>query len=100
MNTYGKLTWQFTPHSKWVNFMDLTLSITKTGIRSRIFKKNLNLYLYIPPHSAHSPGVLHGLIIGMISHIFCLTTDWQDKKIAIRAFFLRLSNCGYASTNL
>jgi hypothetical protein len=28
MNTFGKLTWVFTPFSKRVNFMDLTLSIT------------------------------------------------------------------------
>ena len=100
MNTYGKLTWVFTPLSKRVDFMDLTLSITDTGIHSKIFEKKLNLYLYIPPHSAHSPGVLRGLIIGMISRIFRLTTDWRDKKIAIRAFFLRLSNRGYASTDL
>jgi hypothetical protein len=100
MNTYGKLTWVFTPFSKRVDFMDLTLSITDKGIHTRIFEKKLNLYLYIPPHSAHSPGVLRGLIIGMISRIYRLTTDWQDKKIAIRDFFLRLANRGYASTAL
>jgi hypothetical protein len=64
------------------------------------FCKMLNLYLYIPPHSAHSPGVLRGFIIGMVSPIFCLTAAWKDKKIAVCVFFLCLSNCGYASTNL
>jgi hypothetical protein len=64
------------------------------------FEKKLNLYLDIPPHSAHTPRVLRGLIIAMISHIYCLTTNWKNKKIAICAFFLCLSNCGYASTAL
>jgi hypothetical protein len=72
MNAYGKLTWVFTPFAKCVDFMDLTISITETGIPTCIFGKKLNLYLYIPPHSAHSPGVLHGLIIGMIF--------WNDKS--------------------
>jgi hypothetical protein len=67
MNTYGKLTWVFTPFSKRVDFMDLTLSITDKGIHMRIFEKKLNLYLYIPPHSTHSPSVLRRLILGMIS---------------------------------
>jgi hypothetical protein len=41
MNTYGKLTWTFTPLAKHGDFMDLTLSITKTGIHSCNFEKSL-----------------------------------------------------------
>jgi hypothetical protein len=100
MNSFGKLTWTFTPLSKRADFLDLTLSITASGITTYIFEKKLNLYLYIPPHSAHAPGVLRGLIIGMIGRIYRLTTAWKHKKIALRAFFIRLSNRGYSSTSL
>jgi hypothetical protein len=65
INSYGKLTWEFTHLTKTVNFLDFTIVITKTGILTRLFEKELkNLYFYIPPYSAHSPGVLCGLIIG------------------------------------
>jgi hypothetical protein len=97
MNSYGKLTWEFTPLAKTVPFLDLTLVITETGIQTRLFKKELNLYLYIPPHSAHSPGVLCGLVIGMTLQIVRLTAALQDKKTALRSFFLRLCNRGYSS---
>jgi hypothetical protein len=39
MNAYCKLTWVFTPFAKCVDFMDLTISITETGIHTRIFEK-------------------------------------------------------------
>jgi hypothetical protein len=38
MNSYGKLTWEFTPLAKSVNFLDLTLVITETGIQTCLFK--------------------------------------------------------------
>jgi hypothetical protein len=97
MNSYGKLTWEFTPLAKTVNFLDLTISIAETGIQTRLFEKELNLYLYIPPHSAHSPGVLRGLVIGMTLRILRLTTALQDKRTALRSFYLRLCNRGYSS---
>jgi hypothetical protein len=78
----------------------LELSITKTGIHTSIFEKKLNLYLYIPPHSAHAPGVLRGLVTGMTSRIFRLTTSLRDKRTALRALFLRLCNRGYSSETL
>jgi hypothetical protein len=53
MNSYGRLTWEFTPLAKTADFLDLTLSITKKGIHTSIYEKKLSLYLYIPPHSAH-----------------------------------------------
>ena len=50
---FGKLEWEFTKHSKIVDFLDLTISIKPNrNIKTKLFKKKLNLYLYIPPHSA------------------------------------------------
>jgi peptide-methionine (R)-S-oxide reductase len=100
MNSFGKLTWDFTPIKKEVAFMDLTLRVTPQGIQSRLFEKPLNLYLYIPPHLAHAPGFLKGLVFGMTERIFRLTSHWQDKQSTLKNLFLRLCNRGYTSSIL
>jgi hypothetical protein len=97
MNSYGKLTWEFTPLGKCVNFLDLTLAITGTGIQICLFRKELNMYLYIPLHSAHSPGVIRGIVIGMMLCILHITTAMQDKKTDLWLFFLHLCNHGYSA---
>ncbi len=100
MNSFGKLTWEFTPLRKEIAFMDLTLRVTPQGIQSRLFEKPLNLYLYIPPHSAHAPGILRGLVVGMTERIFRLTSHWRDKQSALQNLFFRLCNRGYTPSQL
>lgn len=100
MNCFGKLRWEFTPLRKELDFMDLTVRVTPRGIHTRLYEKPLNLYLYIPPHSAHAPGNLRGLVIGMTERIFRLTSDRQDQQIALRNLFQRLCHRGYTSTIL
>ena len=100
MNSFGNLTWEFTPLQKKILFMDLTLHVTPQGIRTSLFEKKLNLYLYIPPHSAHAPGILRGLVFGMTARIVNLTSHWRDQATAMRNLFLRLCQRGYTSTQL
>jgi hypothetical protein len=100
MNSFEKLNWEFTPLGKTVHFMDLVLRVTPRGIETSIYEKPLNLYLYIPPHLAQAPGILTGLVFGMMERIFCLTTHWRDQKTSIRNLFLCLCNRGYSSTVL
>jgi hypothetical protein len=100
MNCFGKLKWTFTPLSKSVDFLDLTLHVTRHGIETSLYEKPLNHYLYIPPHLAHIPGILRGLVFGMTDRIFCLTSHLHDQKIALCNLFLRLCNRGYSSTQL
>jgi hypothetical protein len=80
--------------------MDLTVTVTPNGIQTRLFEKPLNLYLYIPPHSAHAPGILRGLVFGMTGRIFRLTSNWRDQQKSVRNLFLRLCKRGYTSTQL
>jgi hypothetical protein len=85
MNCFGKLKWEFMPLNKPVDFMDLTLHITPHDIKTSLFKKLLSLYLYIPPHLAHAPGILRGLVFRMMEHIF-----WLTSQVAICNLFLCL----------
>ena len=55
----------------------------------------MNLYLYIPLHSAHPPGVLTGLVSGNILwiHLFCSERD--DINLGMKQFYARLLVRGY-----
>ena len=60
MNKFPGLTWEFSELSISIDFMDMTITINKSNqIKTTLFKKKLNL---IPPHSAHPPGLLLGII--------------------------------------
>jgi hypothetical protein len=78
MNSFGSLEWEFSELCKSIDFMDVHLYITPTGIKSSIYEKTTNLYLYLPPRSVDPPGVLTGLIIGMRKRIYALTTELDD----------------------
>ena len=63
-NNFGILSWEFEELSESVNFLDLTITIEHNRITTRTFQKALNLYQYIPPNSAHPPGMMEGIIYG------------------------------------
>jgi hypothetical protein len=64
INNFGKLKWEFSERSTATEFLELDLLLSNGYVSTRLFEKALNLYLYLPPHSAHPPGVLKGLIFG------------------------------------
>ena len=47
----GGLQWTFSPRSKKVVFLDLTVEIVNQKIETAIYQKPLALFLYIPPQS-------------------------------------------------
>jgi hypothetical protein len=89
MDLYGKLNWEFSKCIKHTHFLDLDLDLqlTPAGIKTKLFEKKMNLYLYLPLHSTHPPSVLRGLIIGMIKCIFQLTTIFSNKETSVITFF-------------
>jgi hypothetical protein len=100
MNQGRGLNWEFSNRSHKVDFMDLTISIHTNCIQTTLYEKPMNLYLYIPPHSAHLPGLLPGIIHGTLFRIFTLCTDDDDKKLRTQTFFRRLLARGYKVDNL
>ena len=54
----------------------------RQSLHSRVFEKALNLYLYLPRHSCHPPGILKGLIYGMMLRFFRLSTDSASRPAA------------------
>ena len=69
MNNYGpttkRLNWDTEPPQQTVNFLDLTVSITKDGtIATKTFQKKDNTYLYRPPTSCQPPSILKSFVYG------------------------------------
>ena len=74
-----KLKWVVSTPASTVNFMDLTISIQGNKLAFTLYEKPSNLHLYIPSHSCHPPGLLAGMIHGMIHRIYSLCSDDRNK---------------------
>ena len=63
INNFGMLTWDISEPSTTVDFLDLTITVQPNGrLTTKTYQKAMNLYQYIPPHSAHPPGMCKGII--------------------------------------
>ena len=93
---YGNLTWDTEKLSRSVDFLDLTIMVSETGsISTKTFQKKMNLYLYIPPHSAHSPKLFRSIIYSTIRRYWLQNSKWSDFKFIADQFFNRLTNRGH-----
>jgi hypothetical protein len=99
MNAYG-LVWEVQARSQRVDFMDLTITVSNNRLMTALYEKAMNLYLYIPPHSAHPPGVLFGLIYGNVFRIQRLCSEESERLRLTKEFYQRLLARGYKSTQI
>ena len=95
MNSYHGLDWTFKRSTDQITFMDLDITLINNSLITDLYEKAINPYLYIPPHSAHPPGMLAGLIMGNMHriHTLCSSTDKQIQHM--RTFYTRLLGRGY-----
>ena len=102
LNSFGedpgkRLKWEASKPSMEVNFLDLTIMVGARGnISTRTFQKAINLYMYIPPHSAHPVGVLKGVIYGNIRRFWLQNSSLHNFKHVVSAFFKRLVDRGHS----
>ena len=73
----------------------MTISSKDGKIETALYSKSLALYLYIPPHSCHLPGVLTGLSYGMILRIYQLSSKETDVDREMHVFMRRILNRGH-----
>lgn len=100
MSNFHRLEWVVSQRSHTINFLDLTITIENNTINTTLYEKIHNLYLYIPPQSAHPPGVLTGMIFGTVFRIMTLCLDKNDIRHKISTFFHRLLIRGYKRDNI
>ena len=60
LNSQCNLNWTTAKLQSTVNFLDLTITIdpATNHIFTKSYSKPMHLFNYLPPHSAHAPGVL------------------------------------------
>jgi len=68
LNQFGTLQWNTESLTTSTTFLDLHIQIDNNRIITKTLRKGLNLYLYIPPISAHPASCFKGLITGEIIH--------------------------------
>ena len=109
MNNFGKLKWEFEKLTLTTTFLDLNVTLVKKSytttsdyydINFSTYQKPMNLYLYIPPQSAHPPGVIRSLIFSQIKKYWQQNTKPEDFIRITKAFFYRLINRGHNPTKL
>ena len=77
-------------------FLDVTILKKHTHYETRTFQKALNLYLYLPPFSAHPPGVLKSLVYGRIIKFRTQNSSEKDYFFFCKQLFRRLILRGYS----
>lgn len=100
LNSYHGMQWEISQRAATVNYMDLTITLQHGHIHTSLHEKALNLYLYIPPHSAHPPGVLTGIVLGSLHRFHTLCSDSNDIKILYQKLYDRLIRRGYRPETL
>jgi hypothetical protein len=105
LGNWGKLTWSIKEPSKQVNFLDLIINLDKSTISFSTYKKPLNLYLYIPPLSAHPNSCLKGLIKGELQRYWTLNNHQTFQQLTTKfierlAFFRQLYSQTITLTSL
>jgi hypothetical protein len=81
-------------------FLDLWILKDTDKYKTKTHQKQLNLYLYIPANSAHPPGVLKGLIYGLIKKYHKQNSSRQDYLNICSKLFSRLQDRGYKKETL
>ena len=92
---YCSLSWEFSTLSKSANFLDLSLTVESYNISTSLYEKPLNLHLYIPPHSAHTPTVRTGLVTGGVYRILRLVSSRSNQQASLSRFYMQLLARGY-----
>ncbi len=57
---------EFEEPSHEVTYLDLTITLKRGRISTKTYQKPMNLYLYIPPHSAHPPGMIKDAVYSLL----------------------------------
>jgi hypothetical protein len=99
LNSWGTLKWSTEEPTTQVHFLDLNITIQNSTIEFSTYQKPLNLYLYIPPLSAHPFSCLKGLIQGELKRYWRQNTTENFQKL-VAHFAKRLYLRGHSMETL
>jgi hypothetical protein len=101
LNQWGTLKWTCDGHVDNLIFLDLEISIEPDrSISFKSYQKPMNLYLYIPPGSAHPKNMLYGLVYGRLRAYRLQNTNTDDFVKMSLLLGKRLCARGYSLATL
>lgn len=101
LNNYCKLDWNTEELSSTVDFLDLTLWINSDGkVQYKTYQKPMNLFLYIPAHSSHPPGLIKSLIFGLTRTYYRQNSNHRDFTNQVQLLFDRLLARGHTKEDI
>lgn len=96
LSDFSQVTWNIEQSStEKVHFLDLEIFVKNGKLLTRTFQKPLNLHLYIPKRSNHSPSVAKGLIIGTYKKLQIQNSVQADFVKFFNLFTVRMIARGY-----
>lgn len=80
-----------------VDFLDLTIykDANLSKLQFKTYQKDINKYLYIPPHSYHPQPTIKGFITGEIKRYEGTNSEKEQFHLMINRFKIRLTLRGY-----
>jgi len=94
LNSWGSLNWKIEEPSKKTTFLDLEIQLQNNRVHFKTYQKDMNLYLYIPPSSAHTPSCFKGLIAGELRRYWLQNNPADFQNILVN-FITRLLAWGH-----
>ena len=84
--THKRLTWDTNTPSSSVDFLDLTITISTTGIlTTKTYQKPQNTYLYWTPNSCQPPSYLKSFVYSSLHRYY-----WQNSQKSYYDTMIRL----------
>jgi hypothetical protein len=99
MNNWHNLQWEIEEPTISTHFLDLNITIQGSQLTFSTFQKPLNLYLYIPPLSAHPHSCFKGLIKGELNR-YWLQNSTSTFQELVTKFIERLTMRGHTLESL
>jgi hypothetical protein len=100
LNSFGNLRWNIEDPSLSTTFLDLEIRIHGNQLLTKTYQKPMNLYLYIPPLSAHPNSCFKGLITGEILRYWLQNSNTEDFIHMTSLFIQRLIQRGHTISNI
>lgn len=100
LNQVGLLWWNIEELTTTTTCLDSTINIKNQSIQTNTFQKEDNLYLYIPPLSAHPTSCFKGLITGELLCFWNLNSSQEDFIDNTIKFISRLLQRGHYISDL
>jgi hypothetical protein len=100
VNQFGQLRWNIEDLTTSTTFLDLQIDIINGRLLTKTYQKALNLYLYIPPMSAHPQSCFKGLITGELLRYWTQNTAQEDFINITQLFIQQLIQRGHTIENI